>query len=186
MSDNKDYSLLRPFDLEAAKRGEAVCWHDAVEEMRYVGPSTGDGTAGCFEWLEGKHVGTFETYPASAIRMAPLCWVEGKPVYQGDVLHDKKIGAVTAKRDKSFVGGVCFKNNKGNGFAALSAFTDSLTWTPPTRKVTRYINIYPEAATPQGFGCWLHPSPEAAAKDASHRPDVAPICTIQVEFEVPA
>ena len=87
MEQTKNYSLLRPFDLEAAKRGELVCWGDGDGPLRYVGKATGGAYAACFEWIGGTHNGTFETYARGDLRMAPLCWVEGRPVYKGDTLY---------------------------------------------------------------------------------------------------
>ena len=36
MEHKKDFRLLRPFDLEAAKRGEAVCDEDARYQWRFI------------------------------------------------------------------------------------------------------------------------------------------------------
>lgn len=81
----RDYSLLRPFDMEAAKAGAMCCW-GADRRLKYIGPSTRD-TAECFQWVDGSLAGRFETYQTEDVRMAPLAWVEGRPVYEGDVLY---------------------------------------------------------------------------------------------------
>lgn len=81
----KDYSLLRPFDLEAAKRGEAIIDTDGDECNYIAGPHK--ETAEIV--VEFPCDLGFMTCMAQNLRMAPLAWVEGKPVYKGDGLfHD--------------------------------------------------------------------------------------------------
>lgn len=87
MTQDKAFSRLRPFNLEAAKRGEPICWYDDGERVRYIGQSAAHDGGACVEFLEGECVGQFETYAPIYLRMAPLCWVEGKPVYKGDRLY---------------------------------------------------------------------------------------------------
>lgn len=79
-----NYDLLRPFDLEAAKRGDLltdVCGN----EYTFVAESGPDGDHA----IRQKSDGNVFVDRASALRMAPLAWVEGKPVYPGDVLWYK-------------------------------------------------------------------------------------------------
>lgn len=76
----KDYSLLRPFDLEAAKRGEAIIDTDGDECNYIAGPHK--ETAEIV--VEFPCDLGFMTCMAQNLRMAPLAWVEGKPVYKGD------------------------------------------------------------------------------------------------------
>jgi hypothetical protein len=84
----KDYSLLRPFNLEAAKRNEPFC-----SKLRYLqerdnspltfisGPDTTDRICA------NNKSGILDLYHTSTLCMAPLCWIEGRPVYKGDVLY---------------------------------------------------------------------------------------------------
>lgn len=126
MEYEKDYSLLRPFDLEAAKRGELVCWHPDGELLEWVGPSALSGYAGCFRWLNGGNAGKYATYMSGYLRMAPLAWVEGKPVYKGDVLYSH--GVAYAATAAGFV-------PKANGLYGLELEAASLmTWTQPKQK----------------------------------------------------
>lgn len=93
-NEKKDFSLLRPFDLEAAKRGDAFV---------FISPVTGEQkTRKLIAEKNGQLVvdygDTFQIttidFAADGYRMAPLCWVRTsveddtlKPVYKGDVLY---------------------------------------------------------------------------------------------------
>lgn len=84
-----DYSLLRAFDEERAKAGEAICFAGSRKVVLYIaGP---DKAANIVCDVDGYLRDYFHT----ALRLAPLCWVEGKPVYKGDVLWHIHHGRVT-------------------------------------------------------------------------------------------
>lgn len=81
MSEQRDYSLLRPFDLEAAKCGEGVLWNN--HPVRWV-----DLAEAPRNQLSIVEHGCGLSYATKdELRMAPLCWVEGRTVYKGDVLY---------------------------------------------------------------------------------------------------
>ena len=90
---DKDYSLLLPFDLEAAKSGEKLIW--LKEPCALLGESINKpnrpnlGAQYCIEHASGLSYAT-----SNDLSMAPLCWLEGKPVYKGDVLHGTLSGTV--------------------------------------------------------------------------------------------
>lgn len=134
----RDYSLLRPFDLEAAKAGEQPISKGKV--VRYVaGPDCTDRV--CCENQNG-----FYFIPKRNLYAAPLAWVEERPVYKGDVLYvDGAPIEVTGGKD-------------GEILSNLWSFdTKYLTWQKPKVKKSGWVNIYPSF----GSGC-LHPSKEAA------------------------
>lgn len=91
METNKDFSKLRAFDFEAARAGAAICWHADGEVLKDV-TITPAGRV-CGKWDSSPIIGSEETWrpekAAELFRMAPLAWVEGKPVYKGDVLWAK-------------------------------------------------------------------------------------------------
>lgn len=78
----KELNLLHPFDLEKAKQGEPICFHNDLRfKIRYCGTKS-----------NGKHFIEFEDesdglYISEKLRMAPLCWIDDKPVYKGDVMY---------------------------------------------------------------------------------------------------
>ena len=90
MEQNKDHSQLRPFDLEAAKAGAKLFYTITVNgetECTFI-----DADEDGWVCVRYEQFGLSLHRPAnvkSYMRMAPLCWVEGKPVYKGDVLYWK-------------------------------------------------------------------------------------------------
>ena len=163
MEQCKDYSLLRPFDLEAAKNGALVCWMYEDGPLRYIGKATCGADTACFEWIGGTHKGTFETYPNTNLRMSPLCWVEGRPVYPGDNLYLKNgCGVFTA------------------GGRMVGVELNSLTWSKPKRTVKKagWINIYPLIGE-CGLASAIYPTKTAADNSASS----ARIACTRVEWE---
>lgn len=82
----KNFSLLRPFDAEAAKRGEPICNLTGDEFWDYAAGPDSQGYLVVIKKHDGEFVNP-RFAPASVFRMAPLCWCEGKPVYKGDVLY---------------------------------------------------------------------------------------------------
>ena len=88
MKNNTD--LLRPFDLEAAQRGEPILWGGQFEPATFVARAR-KGKTNIIE-RAGMHAGLLdhvEYAPDEYLHMAPLCWVEGRPVYKGDRLWCK-------------------------------------------------------------------------------------------------
>lgn len=78
MKKNRD--LLRKFNLELAKAGDAICWSHLDESIMFVGRSTNNNIA------IRREDGVIETPYSTSLRMKPLFWKEGKPVYAGDKL----------------------------------------------------------------------------------------------------
>ena len=119
----KDLSLLRPFDRQAALNGYLLCSkrNDEPAEYRY-GPDVECRV--CVE-RDGKIV----VWDCDFIRMAPLCWVEGKPVYKGDVL-DSNILENQNRIILGFSDGLFSTEERGLG----TCRPGSLTWTAPEQK----------------------------------------------------
>lgn len=78
MQKNRD--LLRKFNLELAKAGDAICWSHLDEPITFVGRTT------CESIAIRRENGVIETPYSTSLRMKPLFWKEGKPVYAGDRL----------------------------------------------------------------------------------------------------
>lgn len=92
--------------MEAAKVGDEICWPDGEDEdLSYIsGPDAADNI--CYSY-DGK----FFISISSNFRMAPLCWVEGKPVYKGDVLYLKDmLGSIDKFVAQSFDGEKLWSN----------------------------------------------------------------------------
>lgn len=178
MNTKKDYSLLRPFDLEAAKRGELICWFKNGVRAEYVGEcGMSNENDICVKYVEGDGcaiAGTFVMNESRYYRMAPLAWVEGKPVYKGDVLYlidtvddlNKQPLKVEANSDRWWC-------RHPNG-AVPSYPEDRLTWNPPKVKREGWINIYPDA----NCSC-IYPT----EGEADCRSNTSRIACIRVEWE---
>ncbi|MCB4358466.1 hypothetical protein [Quatrionicoccus australiensis] len=138
MSD-KDYSLLRPFDLEAAKRGEAICRKDGQSMEFVAGPDSVDDIV----YLTKGGGGEFGFRCVNNIRMEPLCWVEGKPVYKGDVLYHPLKGKCVIDIVLSITDHVAAIHDSGAFSVLHSPSADDLTWTPPKVKREGWVNVYP-------------------------------------------
>ena len=84
---SRDCSKLRPFDLEAARRGEPICTARGCAVSFVSGPDSGGnicvvGTSGLYTLL-----------PPQALFMAPLAWhQDGTPIYAGDPIWSTVTG----------------------------------------------------------------------------------------------
>lgn len=132
MEHKKDYNLLRPFDLEAARRGEKICdlKQQNISKLLF---SHKNGVV--LEWEDGE-VLTYGFQDSQTgtenLFMAPLCWIEGRPVYKGDVLCTKS-GYVTGHRVDEMLGDQLWMRSddyKENGFIIIK----DATWTKPKQK----------------------------------------------------
>lgn len=122
----KDLSLLRPFDLEAAKEGAAIDDTFGGRVVFVDGPDAGGKYAVRID-------GHFAAVLGENLRMKPLCWVEGRPVYKGDVLWHRRRGQIVASHmidDGEFL----YEEGADSGDRV-----ENLTWTPP--KVKRQVKL---------------------------------------------
>lgn len=134
MKHEKDYSLLRPFDIEAAKRGEAIM---LVENGKHLAKNAtfvaGPDSNGCIILnISGRFSRPDRIYRKN-IFMAPLAWVEGRPVYRGDVLYWKSQPGAQCIAEKIMEGGwLAFRSDGSQPLGIVH--TNGLTWTPPMVK----------------------------------------------------
>ena len=146
----KDYSLLRPFDLEAARDGAAiVALVDGGTKMEPRGFVKGPDCMGYCVVVTDE--GVYRLGKAHEYRMAPLCWVKGRPVYPGDALEHTRLGEVVAKSEHA--NKEILVVEKYDGLAV-----ENLTW-PRPKPVKYWINIYE---------CSCFASKAAADRDAGH------------------
>ena len=134
----KDYSLLRPFDLEVAKAGADLCDIEGcvIYDFLGVGENFDGSEAAGVRTKSSPYTDRPYVYfsPFNALRLAPLCWVEGKPVYTGDALEHTRLGEVVAKSEHAIKGMLVVE--KYDGLAV-----ENLTW-PRPKPVKRWVNIY--------------------------------------------
>lgn len=127
----KNFELLRPFDLEAAKRGDGITDSCGGKVVYIDGPDAAGNYAVRID-------GHFAVGSSERLRMAPLCWVEGRPVYKGDVLY-MTVGVYAGKPfvPHQFNGGMLINLAARHHYRA-----EYLTWTPPKVKREGWVNIY--------------------------------------------
>ena len=158
----KDYSLLRPFDEAAAKRGEAICGTKEEGPLKFGAGPDREGDVAVFDRFNGILV-----LNSDLLRMAPLAWVEGKPVYKDDPLYHKETGKqyIVSGGDSA----LSFHNTEVMLSPTLFA------WENPTPKpVKRWVNVYADK-----YGDLLHETKDAAdAAVSRHRIDC-------IEIELP-
>lgn len=73
--------LLRPFDREAVVKGAPICSSSGVPLKYIYGPDKHDRI------FILKDLNEVDWLTARWIKMRPLGWCEGKPVYPGDQLY---------------------------------------------------------------------------------------------------
>lgn len=163
----KDYSLLRPFNLEAAKRGEKVCWYkgdDMPPKTFFITPQ-----GNCVSSFSGEPEAFWQPHELEMyFRIAPLAWVEGKPVYKGDVLwHCTGIKLVAHKPRRDAIDGFIAED----GDYGCSEF---LTWQKPKTKRVAWVNVYKD-----GFAYYY--DTKGAANDAADENTRIACCRIEWE-----
>lgn len=147
---NNDLSLLRPFDLEAAKAGAPICTRDGRAARFIAHVPELDEAYRVIAHIEGamwsnsfRESGTI-THALGKTRvdlcMAPICWVEGRPVYLGDLLYDvapiEPRGRVVVT-DLAYNGSDVIVADHGYNCAKY------LTWNPPTVKREGFCIVHP-------------------------------------------
>lgn len=193
MEQWKDYSLLRPFDLEAAKNGALLttCTNSVAAEnpiWEFVaGPDAGGKIL-----TKIIHTGCFaDPAPVDCFRMAPLFWVEGRPAYPGDVLYWKcGVAEFIKAGDRILLGGQMVDGalvttyGTSNGFTrridGIETLQENLTWEKSKRTVKKagWINIYPLSWMDGRAGAIFQTKTEADSSARSGR-----IACTSVEWE---
>ena len=126
----KDYSLLRPFEPAAVKAGAKLVVESWQGLLDYVAGPDKSGLIVC-----NNENDVFVFVSKDRAKVPPLCWVEGKPVYPGDVLEHAKLGEVVAKSRHASKGMLVVEKYD-------SLALGNLAW-PRPKPVKRWINIYP-------------------------------------------
>lgn len=162
-----DYSLLRPFDADRARAGEPIC--TMIDEARTF--IAGPDAAG--RVITETYYGHFVLADPYYLRMAPLCWAEGKPVYKGDKLYLAKenlaVVAISAFTDRIYASDIL--NVEQKFFAKPNEFS----WDIPAKtKRQGWVNIYRDCIT-------VGPAQTKELADASAQPDR--VACVMVEWD---
>lgn len=138
MKVEREDNKLRPFDLDAVKSGGLVQHFISGDIFTIVAGPDAYGYVCVSKGGDDKFHLT--VYPVEHLRMAPLCWVEGKPVYKGDVLYQntQMLPGPRVVMDGNLQG-IFDTHGSWNG-------REHLTWTPPKEKrkvkMLAYISRY--------------------------------------------
>lgn len=184
---HQDKSLLRPFDLEKAKSGDRVCTYATTTALRHVaGPDAGGRHV--FEIVSNESPSKgFLTNPQEEphLRMLPLAWVEGKPVYAGDTVWNtrgSKSGILVSHFDK---GGYLAGTNPERGGTSMSR-PDLLTWAKPKTTREGWVNVYSDPVRTDvhsAFVSHAFHTKELAEQHAGGFSDKKFLARIRVEWE---
>lgn len=135
---DNDYSLLRPFDLDAAKNGEPICLVDG-RPAKFLAHEQGHQYLQNWAAIVLSNIGIsihgengrrwLEEPSVYDLRMTPLCWVEGRPVYKDDKLWNKQLRSVITAYHMIDSNTVC-----ENG-TLYGSHLKNLTWEIPRKQI---------------------------------------------------
>lgn len=165
-----NYELLRPFDLEAAKAGAKITDKTEIEHT-FAAEAGPDG-----DMAVRDPQGNVFVMDLSEARMVPLAWVEGKPVYPGDVLYwndtssapGSKFTAENRPSVSSLVMGSS-TTTTGATYTDGGMYAAQLTWNKSKVRKEGWINVYPKNGSSKGkpvTGGQIHPTKAVADKEA--------------------
>ncbi len=116
---------LRKYDLTSVKIGDKVLGWEPGEVIAVYGSNVVIG----WDSDDGKTVVTYLANYDHGIYLAPLCWVEDKPVYKGDTLYWQNGKQVTVLR---LNGDGTFLLFEEGGSWSTDGRISKLSWTDPT------------------------------------------------------
>ena len=133
---SKDFTKLRPFENDGVKVGDAIFSLRLGAVVAYVAGPDKDGKF-CVNYNEALYFTHIE-----GMKQNPICWVEDKPVYEGDLLHYKPpinmLAASNVRVGKT--GHTEFEVYLNSGGWA---YIKDLTWVLPKVTHEGWLNIYP-------------------------------------------
>lgn len=155
-----DYTKLRSYDTNSAKVGDKVCCVTGVGTQPV---RTGEVLAVkhnqlVIDWPDARTFTMQGKTDYHQIKLSPLCWVEGLPVYEGDVLYSKE----PRNSDPCKIQGMPLFTVGDVTYTCKGRFcqthSKNLTWTKPV--VTVNINGFdvpaPETVPPEeGTDFWI-------------------------------
>ena len=173
-----NFKKLRPID-DNVKRGDALLyWYPDADmgdpkEVTFV---AGPDASGYFIYAD-EH-GVFQFAVKEGLWIAPLCWVEERPVYKGDVLYWRSSKGwdthVVDHRYALLDGGFGLADANGEWVSP-----ESLTWTKPKTKKTGWA-VFVKADTLSGLMALPYPYLDEAEARETH-PDAVLIQKIEWE-----
>jgi hypothetical protein len=81
-----DYKLLRDFNLEDAKAGAGICSGRLMTDLTFIAAHKNS------VFVELSALTDALLLHSEEVKMKPLFWLEGEPVYKGDVVYHVNLG----------------------------------------------------------------------------------------------
>jgi len=135
-TQTNDLTLLRDFNLEDAKAGAAICSGSLMTDLTFIAAYKNS----VFVELSVKCDALL--LHSDEVKMKPLFWLEGSPVYKGDIVYHNHAGKgiVTSAENYEVIG---VKFNNDNYASACCCWNLSLTpFAKPKTERKGWINIW--------------------------------------------
>jgi len=164
---SKDFTKLRPFENDGVKVGDAIFSVRLGDVVTYIAGPDKDGKF-CVNYNSSLYFTHIE-----GMKENPICWVENKPVYPGDLLHYLVPVSYSRNNNFSVERGGCSSNDvvlAGYGHA----FIKDLTWVLPKVTHEGWLNIYPNNR--------VHPEIFKSKEDAEKSAYNARIACVRTEW----
>lgn len=144
---------LRKYDLTQAQAGDKVLGWEPGEVLAVYGEDVVFG----WDMGDGKSASIYLTNYDHEIYLAPLCWVEDKPVYKGDTLYRTSEWGTCSVVAKELSEDGRFIVFEGNYDSALDGSRSKLSWADPT--ILFEVEGKPVRKGDVLYGTWLGSKP---------------------------
>lgn len=84
MTSEPDYTKLRSFDKTLAEQGHPLCYNDGRHQLKYFGGPDASGNV-----VVTNKTNEFCVFHETFLRLAPLFWIYGTPIYKGDSVYSQ-------------------------------------------------------------------------------------------------
>lgn len=160
IDNGQNLGLCRKLTIGNTKVGDAVIYY-GIGNCGDIGKIVYVSITGklVIQWYDDADVTVTDLKHACCVAHAPLCWVENKPVYVGDVLYrigvfSKEAMVVTrygmVDNSGPYVFGTGLRWDRGEEIPEDQSgmYPSEMTWTKPVIKVKKsgWLNIYPNGS----------------------------------------
>lgn len=159
--------ILRKYDMSKAEVGDKVLGWEPGEVLAVYGSNVVIG----WDLDDGKSADIYLTNQDHRVYLAPLCWVEDKPVYKGDTLYRTNEWGTCSVVAKELSEGGRSIMFEGNYDSDLDGSRSKLSWTDPT--ILFEVEGKPVRKGDVLYGTWCgnrHSGYEITGKDVDGRP----------------
>jgi len=171
---NNAYTLLRDFDLEDAKAGAAICSGSLMTDLTFLCAHENN------VFVELSAGGVSLLLQVDDVKMKPLFWLKGSPVYKGDVIYHVNLGeGVVAGVDGR---GDTKVNYNGEKWVNLPSNLSLTPFVKPKTERKGWINIWKcSSSIGVSTGSRVYTNKEAALREL-HGDTVDLVDTIEITW----